>query len=187
VVVVGAVVGVGSVRAPDGDASAGVRVGSGVVLGVGLSDGSGVGVGVEPGVEPVSVGPGLAGSVGSVVGSVTGTLVGSEVGSDVRTGVVLADSSPPSNGLSSTNPISASGTAAIAPTLILPGPPYRPIGPRTRLPASSTQNAHPAGAGGHDSGGLQRFGGRQRAVGGSGQPGGALNCLTLPPPVPAAA
>jgi hypothetical protein len=180
-VVTGAVVGVGSVRELVGDGSAGF----GVTLGVRLSDGSADGVVV--GTEVGSVGCGVVGwvvAVGPVVvGSVTGVLVGADVGSEVRTGAVLADSSPPSNGLSSTSVISASGTAAIAPTLIRPGPPYRPIGPRTRLPVSSTQKAHPAGAGGHDSGGRQRFGGRQRAVGGSGQPGGALNCLTLPPPV----
>lgn len=183
--VTGIVVGVGSVRELVGDGS----VGFGVTLGVRLSDGTADGVGVGVGSGLGSVRRGVVGSVVAVgpvvVGSVTGVLVGADVGSEVRTGAVLADSSPPSNGLSSTSVISASGTAAIAPTLILPGPPYLPIGPRTRLPDASTQNAQPGGAGGHDSGGCQRFGGRQRAVGGSGHPGGALNCLTLPPPVPA--
>ncbi|MET9312265.1 hypothetical protein ABZX12_10585 [Kribbella sp. NPDC003505] len=181
----GTVVGVGSVRELVGDGSAGF----GVTLGVGLSDGSAEGVVVGVGTELGSVERRVDGSVvavGPVVdGSVTGVLVGADVGSDVRTGAVLADSSPLPNGLSSTSVMSASGTAAITPTLVLLGAPYLPIGPRTRLPDSSTQKAHPAGAGGHDSGGCQRFGGLQRAVGGSGQPGGALNCLTLPPPVPA--
>jgi hypothetical protein len=185
VLVTGAVVGLGSVGEIAGDGSVGVGVGSvvptGVALGVRLS--VGVGVGVRP-ASGLSI---RSGVVAMAVGSATGVLVGAAVGSEVRTGVVLAESSPPPNGLSSTIAINASGTAATAPSLILLGPPYRPIGPRTGRPASSTQNLHPAGAGGHDSGGRQRFGGRHRAVGGSGQSGGALNCLTLPPPVRAAA
>src|SRR4029453_3562737 len=59
-----------------------------------------------------------------------------------------------------------------------PGPPSRPPGPATRRPPSLTQNAHPGGAGGQDSSGPHRLGGRQRTLGGGGQPGGALNRRT---------
>ncbi|WP_241999203.1 hypothetical protein [Kribbella sp. VKM Ac-2569] len=121
----GAVVGVGAVEELVGDGSVGVGVGavvtSGVALGVWLS----VGVGVRP-ASGLSV---RSGAVATAVGSATGVLVGVDVGSEIRTGVVLADSSPPPNGLSSTTAISASGTATTAPSLILLGPPYRPIGP----------------------------------------------------------
>jgi hypothetical protein len=122
------------------------------------------------------VGPSVAGAVrvafGAVVVStpvvgVVSTLGGNEVAVSF-----------PLNGLTSTRPISASKTAAAAPSLSTLGPPYRPNGPRTGYPSSSTQNLQPAGAGGHDSAGFQRFGGFHRAFGGSGHPGGALNCLT---------
>jgi hypothetical protein len=85
------------------------------------------------------------------------------------------------NGLNSTNPISTIRIAAAPPYRSMLGPPNRPNGPRTGCPCSSTQNDQPAGADDQDSSGPQRFGGRQRAFGGSGQPGGALNCLTLNP------
>ena len=110
----------------------------------------------------VSVGVRVGSCVGSVVGAVVGPSVCGAVGVlpgagvvpasvvAARVGAVLADSPPP-NGLNSTKAISASGIAAIAPTLILLVPPNRPSGPRTALPFSSTQNAQPSGAGGHDS------------------------------------
>jgi hypothetical protein len=199
--VTGTVVGVGSVRVGVGSVGfdggdVGSEVGADVGTDVGADVDADVGRsvapddGVECGVGAVldSVGRGLADLVGNRVsgGDVgrSALLVGAEV---PKNGAVPAVSSPPSNGFTRTSAISASGTPAIAPTLTRLGPPYRPTGPRTGRPASSTQNDHPRGAGGQDSGGRQRLPGRQRTVGGSGQPGGALNCLTLPPPVPAEA
>jgi hypothetical protein len=193
VVVIGTTVGVGVVREAVGDGSVGCRVGTCVGSCVGARVGSVVGVGdVALGVaEPtagVGIVPGLAvlrGVVvvlGAAVVSVVVALVGTAVGSEARTCNVPPVSSPSSNGLNSTAAISASGTATIAPTLTRLGPPYRPIGPRTGSPASLTQNAQPAGAGGQDSDGRQCFGGFQRLLGGSGQPGAALNCLTVSSP-----
>lgn len=94
--------------------------------------------------------------------------------------VVVADSRPP-NGTKTSSPASASTVATRALILTTGGPPYRPIGPRTGSPSWSTQNAQPAGGLGQEESGVKFFGGRHRTFGGSGQPGGGLNCLKRKP------
>lgn len=90
--------------------------------------------------------------------------------------VVVAVSRPP-KGTNRSSPASASTVATRALILTTGGPPYRPIGPRTGWPSWSTQKAQPAGGLGQERSGVKFFGGRHRAFGGSGQPGGGLNCL----------
>lgn len=119
-----------------------VAVGCDVLVGDGVCDtvGSDVGVGVD---ADVSVG-----AAGVGVGAGVGVRADSRVGFSVRTGVlvpavgtiegragvvsllvvgttgsVVAESCLLTNGLNSTNAISASGSATIAPTLAMPGPP----------------------------------------------------------------
>jgi hypothetical protein len=91
-------------------------------------------------------------------------------------GTVVADSFA-RNGTKRKRPASASTVAARAPSFRTGGPPYLPIGPRTGRPSWSTQNDHPGGAFGQERSGLKFFGGRHRTFGGSGHPGGGLNCL----------
>jgi hypothetical protein len=142
--------------------------------------GLGVVVGVAVGVTALVVSPGVSNATvggGGISVSKTGGIP-----------VPRVVSSLPPNEPKSTNPQMAARTpviAAVATSGPRLGPPYRPSGPLTRRPSSSTQNGQSTGAGGHNSCGDQRLGGRHRTVGGSGQPGGALKCLTsVSPPLP---
>jgi len=171
------------------------------------ADQGGVGaVGVADGNQPV---PGLDALGFSRVGSSVGFRVGAAVTSSGEAprglptgslvvvppdevvlwdvagvdGMVVADSRAP-NGTNRRRPASVSTVATRALSFRIRGPPYRPIGPRTGLPFSSIQNAHPAGGLGQERSGVKFFGGRHRTFGGSGQPGGGLNCLKAKPFTP---
>ncbi|GAA1564420.1 hypothetical protein GCM10009742_01970 [Kribbella karoonensis] len=156
-----------------------------VGVGAGVGVGVGIGVGVRRSVVRSSAGVG----VGVLAISRTGCSVRRGAGVGVRVtglagtgvarynGAVLVCSLFP-NGFSNTTTINVSGTTTIASVVVRRGPPYRPIGPRTGRPSSSTQNAQRLGGGGQVSGGCQRRGGRQSGRGGAGHSGGALNCLT---------
>ncbi|WP_433159164.1 hypothetical protein [Kribbella sp. CA-247076] len=102
--------------------------------------------------------------------------VGKLLSGACRLGVVFADSRG-LNGTASSRPTTVTTTAVSPASLRTGGPPYRPMGPRTGTPFSSTQKDQPTGGSGQSRSGFQFFGGRQRAFGGSGQPGGGLNCL----------
>ncbi|TCO32636.1 hypothetical protein EV652_104242 [Kribbella steppae] len=142
----------------------------------GSSVGAWVGASVTPsGEEPKGLPTGRL-----VVVSLDGVVLSGAVGVD---GTVVAESRPP-NGMKRSTPTSDSTVATSAPSFSTGGPPYRPIGPRTGCPSSSIQNAHPAGGLGQERRGLKFFGGRHRAFGGSGQPGGGLNCLKANPFTP---
>ncbi|MEU4605898.1 hypothetical protein AB0F43_23170 [Kribbella sp. NPDC023972] len=98
-------------------------------------------------------------------------------------GVVVADSFA-RNGTKKSRPASVSAVTTRAPSFRTGGPPYLPIGPRAGRPSWSTQNDHPGGASGQERSGLKFFGGRHRTFGGSGHPGGGLNCLNAKPFTP---
>jgi hypothetical protein len=136
-------------------------------------------VGVTVGVTALVVSPG--------VGNATVGGGGMSVFKTDGNAVPWVMSSLPPNEPESTKPQTAASTPAVAAAVTSGrklGPPYRPSGPLTRRPSSSTQNGQSTGAGGQDSYGDQRLRGRHRLVGGSGQPGGALKCLTSASPPP---
>jgi hypothetical protein len=153
-------------------------VGGGVetVDGVGVGEtvvASELGVGVSVGATQLVASPG--------VGKATVGKGGSSVSERDGDSATDVGSSLPPNGPNSTRltrPQTTTSKTVGATSGLRLGPPYRPRGPLTRRPSPSTQNGQSSGADGHDSSGDQYFGGRHRTLGGSGQPGGVLKCLT---------